>query len=109
MGNEESIIEVHQSAAYVKWFRKLGDRNARARINFRIKRLELGNQGDAKPVGGGVWELQIYYGPGYRVYYSRPKPELTVLLTAGKKSSQQQDIRKARNLVQGHGREKSDE
>jgi putative addiction module killer protein len=63
------MIEVRQTDEYAEWFKSLRDRRARARINTRIRRLSLGNPGDVKPVGEGVSELRIDYGPGYRVYF----------------------------------------
>ncbi len=63
------MIEIRQTEVYSKWFKSLRDRQARARIDVRIRRLSLGNPGDAKPVGEGVSELRIDYGPGYRVYF----------------------------------------
>jgi putative addiction module killer protein len=63
-------LEVRQTQRYARWFGKLRDRHARARIDARIRRLSLGNPGDVKPVGEGVSELRIDYGPGYRVYLS---------------------------------------
>lgn len=60
---------MRQTDTYSEWFAKLRDKQARFRINTRIRRLSLGNPGDVKPVGGGVSELRIDYGPGYRVYF----------------------------------------
>lgn len=74
------------------WFRSLRDRQARARINVRIRRLTLGNPGDVKPVGDGVSELRIDVGPGYLVYYLNRGEALIILLGGGDKSSQDQDI-----------------
>lgn len=65
------MIEILQTDHYRKWFDKLIDRNARARIDIRIRRLSLGNAGDAKSAGDGISELRIDYGPGYRVYFTR--------------------------------------
>jgi putative addiction module killer protein len=63
------MVEIRQTEAYFQWFNNLRDRQARARIDVRIRRLSLGNPGDVKPVGEGVSELHIDYGPGYRVYF----------------------------------------
>lgn len=93
------MIEVRQTDVFSKWLVELRDIRARARIQARIDRLELGNVGDAKPVGEGVSEMRIDYGPGYRVYFSRRGSELIILLAGGDKSSQSKDIRKAMSLA----------
>lgn len=93
------MLEVLQSAAFESWFKHLRDIQARARINARIRRLALGNPGDVKPVGGGVSELRIDYGPGYRVYYLQRGEVLVVLLCGGDKRTQQADIRRALDLA----------
>ena len=72
-----------------------------ARINARIRRLSLGNTGDVRPVGGGVSELRIDYGPGYRVYFVQQDQSLAVLLIGGDKSTQNRDIVRAREMAQG--------
>jgi putative addiction module killer protein len=77
------------------WLRGLRDVQARARIRVRIDRLSLGNAGDARPVGGGVWELRIDYGPGYRVYYAQSGTDIILLLCGGDKTTQTADIRLA--------------
>ena len=91
--------EVRQTEVYARWFRRLRDRQARAQIDVRIRRLSLGNPGDARPVGGGVSELRIDYGPGYRVYFLRRGRSLIVLLAGGDKDSQGRDIRRALELA----------
>jgi putative addiction module killer protein len=93
------VIEIRQTEAYFQWFDRLDDRQARARINARIRRLSLGNPGDVKPVGEGVSELRIDFGPGYRVYFVRRSRTLVVLLAGGDKHSQEQDIQKALKLA----------
>jgi putative addiction module killer protein len=75
--------------------RVLKDRQAKARILARIDRLGLGNPGDVKPVGSGVSEMRIDYGPGYRVYYIQSGPVVVVLLCGGDKSTQSADIKRA--------------
>lgn len=75
------------------------DRLAKTRIDIRIRRLSLGNAGDAKAVGEGVFELRIDHGPGYRVYFEQRGSVLIVLLAGGDKSTQAQDIRKAKTLA----------
>lgn len=93
------MIEVRQTDLYARWFDALRDRQARARILVRIRRLSLGNAGDARPVGEGVSEMRIDYGPGYRVYFIRRGEELVVLLAGGDKGTQDRDIRTARELA----------
>ena len=95
------MIEVHETEAYTDWFDGLRDRHARARITTRIQRLEQGNPGDVKPVGGGVSELRIHYGPGYRVYFTWRDEFLVILLAGGDKDSQDKDIRTALELARG--------
>ncbi|MDD5232513.1 MAG: type II toxin-antitoxin system RelE/ParE family toxin [Syntrophales bacterium] len=94
------MIEVRQTETFSRWFDSLRDRQARARINVRIRRLSLGNFGDAKPVGEGVSELRIDFGPGYRVYFVQRGLTLVILLAGGDKRSQDRDIRKAQKLAQ---------
>ena len=92
--------EIRQTEVYFKWFNSLRDRQARARINARIRRLSLGNPGDVKPVGEGVSELRIDYGPGYRVYFVQRQQTIVILLAGGDKHTQDQDIKTARELAQ---------
>lgn len=93
------MVEVVKSATFDRWLRKLKDRRAVARVLVRIDRLAAGNAGDAKPVGHGISELPIDYGPGYRVYYLRDGDRLILLLTGGDKSSQDTDIQTAHQLA----------
>jgi putative addiction module killer protein len=93
------MIEIRQTDVYVQWFAKLRDRQARARIDVRIRRLSLGNPGDVRPVGEGVSELVIDYGPGYRVYYVQRGSTVIVLLAGGDKSTQSRDIRIALKMA----------
>ena len=92
------MIEIQQTDLYAQWFDSLRDRVARARIDVRIRRLSLGNPGEVRPVGEGVSELVIDYGPGYRVYYVQRGPTLVILLAGGSKDTQQRDIGKALDL-----------
>jgi len=94
------MIEVRQTDIFSAWFAGLRDRQARARITARIRRLSLGNPGDVKPVGGGVSEMRIDYGPGYRVYLVRRGDTVVVLLCGGDKRSQDRDIARALKLAQ---------
>lgn len=93
------MIEVRQTDEYENWFRKLRDREAKGRILIRVRRLSLGNPGDVRPVGGGISELRIDYGPGYRVYCLLVEEGTAVLLLGGDKRTQRQDIEKARELA----------
>ncbi|MYC36903.1 MAG: type II toxin-antitoxin system RelE/ParE family toxin [Chloroflexi bacterium] len=94
--------EVIQTDAYSRWFARLRDRQAKLRINDRIRRLLLGNPGDVGPVGEGVSELRIDYGPGYRVYYLHRGDTLIVLLAGGDKDSQSRDIQRAIELARDY-------
>lgn len=80
---------------FQRWLDGLRDRQARARIKKRLDRVELGNLGDFKPVGEGVTELRIDYGPGYRVYFAQSGATIVLLLCGGDKSTQDQDILRA--------------
>jgi len=93
------MFEVVRSATFDRWLHKLTDRRAAARVLIRIERLAAGNPGDVRPVGQGISELRINYGPGYRVYYVREGDRLVLLLTGGDKSSQDVDIRTARDIA----------
>jgi len=95
------MIEIRQTEVYFEWFSGLRDRQARARIDTRIRRLSLGNPGDVRPVGGGVSELRVDYGPGYRVYFVQRGQAVVVLLAGGEKSSQKRDIKTALELARG--------
>lgn len=83
----------------MKWFRSLKDRRAKARIQARIDRVEMGNFGDVASVGEGVSELRIFYGPGYRVYFVQQDAVVVILLSGGDKSSQKTDIAKAKEIA----------
>jgi putative addiction module killer protein len=96
-----SLVEVRQTDTYAKWFEGLRDRQARARIDARIRRLSLGNPGDVKPVGEGVSELRIDWGYGYRVYYVQRGQTLVILLAGGDKRTQDRDIKTAIKLARG--------
>ncbi|AYO83321.1 type II toxin-antitoxin system RelE/ParE family toxin [Methylobacterium brachiatum] len=92
------MLTIRQTTIYEAWFAGLRDERARARIDVRIKRLALGNAGDVKPVGEGVSELRIDYGPGYRVYFAQRGSEIVLLLCGGDKRTQDRDIREAQSL-----------
>ncbi len=93
------MYRIEQSNAYRTWFSKLRDEKAKARIDVRIERLARGNPGDVRFVGGGVLELKVDYGPGYRVYYMRKKGLVVLLLVGGDKRTQARDIDRAIELA----------
>jgi putative addiction module killer protein len=94
------VIEVRSIEQYSKWYQRLRDRQAQSRILIRVRRLSLGNFGDVAPVGEGVSELRIHYGPGYRVYFVRRGERIIILLAGGDKSTQSRDIAAAKALAQ---------
>lgn len=105
------MIEILTTEDFDEWLRKLKDRAGRLRILERIDRLTHGNPGDVKPVGQGVSELRLTYGPGYRVYYLHDGETVILLLIGGDKSSQQKDIDMAHELAdewRKHQTEKED-
>ncbi len=89
------MIAIYETETFSGWLQSLRDGRAKARIAARVQRLSLGNPGDAKPVGGGVVEMRISYGPGYRVYYTEHGKQLVILLCGGDKSTQRSDIKQA--------------
>jgi putative addiction module killer protein len=93
------MYEIRQTSTYKRWFTALKDRKVRTRIDVRIRRLSLGNPGDVKPVGQGVSELRINFGPGYRVYFIQKRNVIVILLMGGSKATQSEDIRKAHLLA----------
>jgi len=99
------MIEIRQTDMYARWVKKLRDRQAKARIAVRIRRLSLGNPGDVRSVGEGVSELRIDYGPGYRVYFLKKEAALVILLAGGDKTTQGDDIARARNLARSLSKE----
>lgn len=96
----DSMLQVLKSDVFAEWLDDLKDRRAAARVIVRIERLALGNAGDIKPVGKGVSELRIDYGPGYRVYFTRQNEKVIILLCGGDKSSQRKDIAKALEMAE---------
>ena len=93
------MIEIRETETYAEWFSRLKDERAKARINARIYRLSMGNPGDVKPVGEGVSELRIDYGPGYRVYFIKNGKVVVILLCGGDKSTQSGDIATAKRMA----------
>jgi putative addiction module killer protein len=93
------VIKIRQTDEYARWFDKLRDTQARARILVRVRRLSLGNAGDVQPIGEGVSELRIDYGPGYRIYFKSQEKTVNVLLIGGNKRTQKRDIERAKELA----------
>ena len=93
------MFEVLKTDEFDGWLSALADQRAVAKIASRIERLGLGNAGDVKPVGEGISELRLTYGPGYRIYYKQTGKTILVLLCGGDKSSQQRDIKRAKEIA----------
>ncbi len=93
------VPEIRKTETFAKWLDSLKDVRARARILVRIERLAAGNPGDVKPVGEGVSELRIEYGPGYRVYYKQEGLSVVILLAGGDKRTQARNIKTALRLA----------
>ena len=95
------MFQVRQTKRFSEWLARVRDHHARARILKRLERAQDGNLGDIAPVGDGIAEMRIFYGPGYRLYFVRRGPKLIVLLCGGDKSTQDRDIREAKILAAG--------
>ena len=93
------MFEVRKTEVYAKWLDGLRDTRARARVLVRVERLAAGNPGDVRPVGEGVSELRIDYGPGYRVYFTKQAHTIVVLLAGGDKRTQSDDVKTALRLA----------
>jgi putative addiction module killer protein len=97
------IYEIETTEAFDGWLKKLRDRRAALAVLNRLDRAKLGNFGDAKPVGNGINEMRIFVGPGYRVYYVIRESTIILLLCGGDKSTQTQDIAKAKEMLKQLG------
>jgi putative addiction module killer protein len=93
------MFEIVQSTTFRQWIRRLRDREALERINARLRRVLLGNLGDVGPVGNGISEMRIQYGPEYRIYYILDGRTVIVLLCGGDRDSQSRDIERAKRLA----------
>jgi putative addiction module killer protein len=93
------VVELIKSDEFLAWIERLRDRRAAARLEMRLERLATGNPGDVRPVGDGISEMRIDYGPGYRLYFLQHGNEAVVLLCGGDKSSQDRDIARAKRLA----------
>ncbi len=94
------MIEVRQTAEFSRWLRRLKDAEAAARIVAPVRRMELGNPGDARSVGRGIMEMRITHGPGYRIYYVQRGIGIVILLCGGDKHTQRRDIARAQALAE---------
>ncbi len=99
MAEKKKNLKIYQDSngkePFVDWLESLKDRKSRSRIITRLDRLEVGNPGDFRHIDGGVFELRLHFGPGYRVYYGEDGPLMVILLIGGDKSTQERDIKKA--------------
>ena len=95
-----NTFKIIESKEYWEWFDSIADRQSRSRIDARLRRLARGHFGDCRSVGGGVYELRIHCGSGYRVYFVRRGERLIVLLSGGDKSSQVRDIHRAKRVAE---------
>ncbi len=93
------MVQIRKTETFAQWLDELRDVRARARVQIRIERLAAGNAGDVEPVGEGVSELRIDYGPGYRVYFKKHGREVVILLAGGDKRTQSADIKTALRLA----------
>ena len=92
-------MTIRETAVYKKWFARLRDTVAKARILVRLRRASLGNYGETRDLGDGVSEFKFRFGPGYRIYFTERNGELIILLAGGDKSTQSSDIAKAKELA----------
>lgn len=99
------MYTVRQTEEFVSWLDALNDKRGRVRIAARLRQAEAGNLGDWQPVEGGLSEMRVDFGPGYRLYFTRRGRVLVILLTGGDKASQKRDIRRALKLASEIGEE----
>ena len=94
-----TVFTILRSATFDRWLRRMRDRQAINRIVARLLAVEDGHLGDVRPVGDGVSEMRIQYGPGYRIYFIKQQAKLVILLCGGIKDSQRRDIQKAKRMA----------
>lgn len=99
------MIDFEQSIEFANWLTALKDKIGKVRVLARLRAAELGNFGDCEPVGEGVSEMRVHYGPGYRIYFTRKGAVIYLLLTGGDKSTQKRDIKRAKQMAQNLGSE----
>ena len=95
----DTVIKIRYTAVYRIWYKGLRDTQARVRIDLRLNSVKKGVFGDQKSIGDGIFELKIDYGPGYRVYYKKVVNDILILLCGGDKSTQDEDIAKAKEIL----------
>lgn len=93
------MYQLRQTDVFAKWLQGLRDRKGKARVLAKLDSVRLGNLGDTKRVGGGIREFRVHAGPGYRIYYVREEKFVLLLLCGGDKSSQTQDIERAKRIL----------
>ena len=93
------MYKILKTELFDLWLTNLRDNNGKGRILTRLKRLELGNLGDYKALGSGLYEMRIYSGPGYRLYFMKEKNTIIVLLSGGSKATQERDIKRAYKIM----------
>jgi putative addiction module killer protein len=93
------MLDVRRTDVFDRWLRRLKDQRGKARIAVRVRRMALGNLGDVATIGEGVSELRIHFGPGYRVYFTRQRETIVILLCGGDKGTQSRDIAAAKKLA----------
>jgi putative addiction module killer protein len=98
-GYKGLVYHLRQTETFAKWLGRLRDAKAKARILARLEAARLGNLGDTRTLGGGIREMRVHVGAGYRVYFTQQRGEVLVLLCGGDKSGQQRDIERARRMV----------
>lgn len=102
MNKKNRILEIYRDLdgkePFIEWLESIKDRKTRSRIITRLDRLEVGNPGDYRHVGKGVFELKLQFGPGYRIYYGEDGPVIVILLIGGDKNTQSRDIKKAKSF-----------
>ena len=98
-GYNRNSMQLHETQVYTNWYDSLRDRRAKSIVDYRIQQLLAGHPGDARPVGRGISELRINYGPGFRIYYWQRGDILVALLAGGDKDSQRRDIQRAIELL----------
>ena len=102
-----AYTDEQDNCPYEEWLQSLNDKRAYSKILMQVDRMELGLFGDSQPIGAGLSELRIHYGPGYRVYYGKEGKHIYLLLCGGSKSTQSQDIKRAKLYWQDHQQRQS--